>query len=362
MGNAAPAKTATPPKTVQTKSPISITVVGIKGEVKSNVLSRLDIKKNLITPTQPKIVRWRFFKSIPKEVKQAIQPYGFFKPTVTTQLKQLPNKWQIKVNVQPGRRMKFTSVKVIINGAGKTDRAFKAYLADLPIQPGDNFNSQKYESIKDRLQNIANARGYFQAKIVESKLKINLSDYTSTAKIIYDSGIRYRFGKTIFEASKLRESLLRRYLRYSPMEYYKNHLIEQTRLDLTNSNYFQQVVMTPQINQAVNYVVPIKVKLFPQDQVIYSLGAGYGTDTGIRGLASMDLRWLNSYGHSFKALARGSQLNSELAGTYTIPGFKPARDFFSITGGLVRLDQTTGKGKNAQLGANYQILVNDWRI
>lgn len=355
---AAGANTAKPPK-----PPVfDITLHGISGNAFKNVTKQLNLKKDLIPPNQPAVVLFSFYKNIPQETKQALQPYGYFKAHVVTKLQRKQGIWHVNVYITPGKRLKFTKVNVSIIGEGKNDKAFTKYLQKLPIKSGDNFNSEKYDNIKMTLQEISNKFGYFNAKLIDSKLTVDLRNYTSTAMIVYQTGKRFMFGNTNFSPSPIKNSLLQRYLTYTPGQYYRAKKLDKTRVDLINSPYFQQVAIAPQISRAQNRHVPIDIKLFPQDQVIYSFGAGYGTDTGIRGLISTDIRYLNAAGHSFKMLLRAAQNNSQLAGTYTIPGPKPARDLFSISGGLLDLDQVTGSGKNAQLGGSYQTRLFGWQI
>lgn len=342
--------------------PVSVIISGIGGKALKNAQSRLDIQSHLITLQQNNEVKWHFYGNVSKQIKQAVEPFGYFKCKVKTSVVKKGKYWTIYARVTPGKRLHFTQVSIQVTGPGQKDKVFRRYLNKVPIQAGKPFNSNKYQKTKDALQNIANLRGYFNAKFVTSKLVVNLSSYTSQVDIEFATGPRFRFGVTHFSASAIRQSLLKRYFTYDYGQYYSGKKLEQSRINLSSSDYFQQVVMLPKISQAKNDTVPIHTTLYAQDQVVYNFGAGYGTDTGIRGMAAMDIRWINSHGHKLKAMLRGSQRNSQLAASYIIPGLKPAKNFFTINGGLVYMDQVTGTGRSAQLGTSYQTLVRGWRL
>lgn len=348
--------TASPP-------PFVFNLVGVDGPALANVHTQLTTQAATIDPSQPDIVRWRFFQAIPQEVNKALQPYGYFKATVHTRLVRQPKRWHISITIHPGPRLKFSKVAVHITGAGSKDPVFNRYLHRLPAKVAHNFNSEYYVSIKTHLQHIASSRGYFNAKFITTELRINLNNYTSAIIIQFDTGPRFRFGQTHFSASPIKSTLLTRYLLYRPGQFYQSNLLNKSRDDLGKTTYFKRVTATPDLTaKSQPTVVPIYIDPIPQDRVSYTFGAGYGTNTGVRGLASMQLHWLNASGHHLSTLLRGSQTNSELATSYFIPGRNPATSFYAINGGLIHIDQPTGKGNKAQAGISYQTQLGKWQL
>lgn len=349
-------------KVEQGRANIVLNISGLSGEVLENVKSRLDIKKQNIFASQADIVKWNYYRTIDKEVEAAIQPFGYFEAEINTDLTRQNDQWTISIVVKPNRRMQFQRVDIQVFGEGQSDPAFQKYLAKIPIHPGDYFNSGHYTNVKDTLQNMASNRGYFRAKFIKSKLVVNLRSYTASVLIDFDTGARARIGATTFSPSPFKQELLQRYLAYEPNELYNNYLLDQSRQNLSNSGFFQSVVVMPEINRINQKEVPITITMHPQDQVIYTFGAGYGTDSGPRGLAATNIRWLNSSGHSMKMQVRGSQYNSEAGLNYTIPGKNPAIDSYTFNTGVMYLNQVTGTGKNAQAGFSYQTKVADWQL
>jgi len=340
----------------------TLIIHGVKGKALENIKNRLISKQNSLSPEQTDLARWRYYLEASREIKNALKPYGYFKAKVKTHLERDDNHWRITAEIDLGHRLTFTTIDVQVTGPGANDPSFTRYLAHLPIKPGSPFNSERYEQIKDRLQDIANTQGYFKAKLTHSELRIDLERNETAVTLVLNTGPRYHFGETQFSPSPLDTSLLKSYLEYSPNTPYLNKKLEKSRSNLSGSNYFQQVTMTPDVKHAHDFLVPIKTKLTPQDQVVYSLGAGYGTTTGPRALASMDLRWLNRYGHSLKTLARISQFNSTIEGIYTIPGRHPATQYYTISAGVSELNQSTGTGKNLRSSFAYHTHLAKWRF
>ena len=62
----------------------------------------------------------------------------------------------------------------------------------------------------------------------------------------------------------------------------------------------------------------------------YSLGAGYGTDTGVRGTAAWTVPRVNSYGHRFRVQMQLSQIEQLFDARYDMPVGDPALEKFSL--------------------------------
>lgn len=109
---------------------------------------------------------------------------------------------------------------------------------------------------------------------------------------------------------------------------------------LSGSGYFNSVLVKPQITDVQS--VPVLVHLQTVSKYNYTLGAGYGTDTGVRGRAGLNIIPVNKQGHKFHALAQGSFTQNALQAQYIIPGKNPVYDQYSVTGNFSNLNYTTG--------------------
>ena len=72
---------------------LSVEVLGIKGAEKNNVLAHLKIEKDKnSTDLTPLRIR-RLHAQAPQEIRQALQPYGYYKPLIQARLIRQEGEW-----------------------------------------------------------------------------------------------------------------------------------------------------------------------------------------------------------------------------------------------------------------------------
>ncbi|MCX7125195.1 MAG: BamA/TamA family outer membrane protein [Gammaproteobacteria bacterium] len=337
-------------------------ITGINNPIiKKNVdLSLQNYRSRLHFPlTQEELQR--FSDKGPKFIRKSVAPYGYFKCQTQSILKKTEKYWLVQFNVTLGPTLPITALEIHISGAGKNDPEFIAWKKHLPFRLGQALQTDDYENAKSSLYNVATRRGYFSAKMIKTQIQINLTRYQSTIIIDFNTGPRYRFGETTFTKSPFYDSFLHHFLTYHAGEYYNADKLETTQEGLVHSDYFDQVTPKIKLKEAKNNVVPIEIAMIPRRAKTYTLGAGYGTDTGVRGTMGITLRQLGHKGHRFKALIRGSQTNSTATARYMIPGFDPAHDLFSIGTGASYINQSTGSAHNAEFALSYARSKGKWK-
>lgn len=340
---------------------LHIHIVGITGDAQKNVVLALqNIRDHLDYPlTSFEILRFR--DQAPKVIQNALAPYGFFQSQVKSTLITSRDGWTTLFSITPGAPVRIASVVITIQGQGKTDPAFQMWLSKKTLKPGDILLTQQYENIKTDLYNLATQRGYFNATMKRSNIVIDLKNNLASIMIVYDTGPRYRFGETTFSKTPFHARFLKRFLQYQPGEYYSAAKIEETQSGMVASQFFNQVLIKPVPKEAKNNVVPISIFLLPRKAKEYTVGAGYGTDTGIRGTVGMTLRNLNGSGHRFQTFLRGSEDNSSFVTKYLIPGKNPGRDLFGLNASISNINQVTGHGQSFQAGPDYTMTVGRWK-
>ncbi len=337
-------------------------VTGIDNSViKKNVnLTLQNFRSNLHVP-MTWIDRQEFNRKAPELIQKAVEPYGYFRSQVKSTMTKTPQGWVDALTVTLGPALPITQIQIEVQGSGKNNPVFEKFLKLLPLHVNEPLQTEQYENIKTDLYNIATRLGYFDAQMVKSQIRINLQKYHAKIIIIFQTGARYRFGPTTFSSSPFHVRFLNRFLEYKQGEYYDAEKIEKTQEGLIAGNYFTQVLIKPEPKNAVNGYVPIHISIIPRKKKAYTLGLGYGTDTGIRGTLGFSLRRIGHDGHRFHTLMRASPNNSSLTAKYIIPGFHPARDQFNIAAGVSNMSQSTGSARNAKFGASYIISRTHWK-
>jgi len=341
--------------------PFRYKVIGVNNDIiKKNInLTLLNLRSSFSFPMTEKEMD-HFIKKAPKAIQTAVEPYGYFRSQVESSLVKKSDGWYATLYVNLGPALPIRSVQVEIKGEGKTDPKYVEFLKKLPFKIGAPLQTEMYDTEKARLYDIATERGYFNASMLKSQIRINLTQYYARIIFIFDTGKRFRFGPTTFTKTPFYDSFLQRFLAYKKGDYFDAKKLEKTQFGLVSSNYFDQALITPEPKKAVNGYVPIKVSLILRKRKAYLFGVGYGTDTGPRATLGLSVRRIGHEGHRFHTILRGSQYNSSLTAKYIIPGWHPANQLFTIGAGGSYIKQSTGTANNAKFAVSYTILSDHW--
>ena len=144
------------------------------------------------------------------------------------------------------------------------------------------------------------------------------------------TGERYRFGPTTIEQNAVRDSLMRRYLRWQEGDWYSAEALLRTQFALDDSQYFSLAEVLPAERDRQSRIVPIRITSEPNRRHVYTIAAGYGTDTGARGTLGWEDRRLNDRGHRLRAQVRVSGIEDSVGLTYAIPWTDPALEKVSF--------------------------------
>lgn len=304
-------------------------IIGVKGKLLTNIQSRLTELE------QTKPLNRETDDELRLEVEKAMQPYGYFKPHIS--LRRRP----LQITISPGPRMFITSLNVSIKGDGAENPEVKKALNDLPIRQGKPLNSAKYEEAKQNLLNAAERQGYLHASFETAEMLIDTNSNTAEIKLLLNTGPQYFFGQVQFDPTFITTDLLYRYVPFQYGQPYSTDKILTLNSQLASSGYFRSVSVKPQINDNARYI-PVDIHLQRASRINYSLGAGYGTDTGIRGRAGLHVVPVNRAGDKFNLVALGAMNQSALQAQYVIPGRNPITDQYNINANLSALNYNVG--------------------
>lgn len=326
----------------------------------TNVLAYLEINEfNGKPPPAESRLRWLNDRA-PDQIRQALQPFGYYQPEIEDKLEQRENKWLASYAVKLGPPLRIVAVDVKILGDGGTDKAFQKILANLPLRKGDTLVQPTYEKLKQDLQWLATERGYFDAKMATSEIRVNLEENTAVVKLHFDTGERYRIGQINFPDNALAPEFLRRYLDFNTGDSYDVNNLLKLQSDLISSEFFDQVEVSAPLDEAHDYTVPVDVSLTPRKANKYTFGIGYGTDTGVRGRAAIEGRLLNRWGHHYKAELQASQIQYSLGGEYIIPGKDPRVDQYSLRASLLAQNNDIQESQTARIGISKKQQGKSW--
>ena len=335
------------------KTPITIKIIGLpKGDMLTNVQNQLSISAKQLGNNPSRLSVINLYHSSPKAIQQAMSPYGYFRPHIQSSIQMIGSRqWILQYTIEQGDPVMLITVDVSVTGAGANDPAFQALVKNFPSQPGAILNTVLYERGKSSLSDLAVKRGYFNALMVENKVSVNLLTEEARIHIHFETGDRFRFGKTQFDSTYFDPKFLERYLNYTPDEYYDATKISALQDHLSSSGYFNNINIHPGLNPDIlksQKPVPITIHLTPSPSRQYQIGSGYGTDTGIRGLAGLTMRHLTPTGDKFSTFLYASQayksnsINHYLVSNFDVPGKDPVTQQYEV--GFGAGEQTLPQG------------------
>ena len=322
---------------------IRIELEGVDGDLRRNVLTFLSLARYADRDRiQPDAIQ-RLYNRIDDEVRSALRPYGYYEPIVNSSISG-PDKdkhWHVKIAIDPGVPVLIDRVSVRIDGAGAEDEVFKRLTANPPLHSGERLSHADYDQYKGSLTRAAATYGYLDARMLRSEMQVDLATHKANIFLELDSGEHYFFGATTIEQTAVRESQIRRFLRYREGERYNALLLLRTQFALDDSQYYSTVEVQAGERDLVNHTVPITIRASNARRG-YSFGAGYGTDTGLRGTVAWTVPRVNSYGHRFRAQMELSQIEQLFDARYDIPLGDPAVE----KGSFDLLGQQANYGEN----------------
>ncbi len=350
-----PAATGAPAAT----GTLAVLVEGVEGAPRDNILAFLDINRFAGKPAPEETeLRW-LHGNAERNIRDALQPFGYYEPAIESALNRVAAGWEARYRIQPGRAMRVAAVDIQVLGEGEQDPAFQKLLAALPVAKGQVLDQPKYEQLKLNLETLATERGYFDARFTEHAIEIDLQAYEAAVKLHYDTGKRYRFGDIAFKQDILSPKLLNRYPRFKPGDPYDANELLKLQSDLGGSPYFSQVQIDTS-QDTVTHTAPIDVQLTPNKKRKFSAGLGYGTDTGVRGKAKVEQRWINRQGHHYEAELQLSPIKSVLGFKYIIPGQDPTTDEYALTAGYTLQNYDDQDYERVALGGSWQRQDGKW--
>lgn len=348
---------------VSAQESVRVTIEGVDDALLENVRLMLSIEQQRDSPDlTPGRLRRLHSKAL-EEIPLALQPFGFYRSQVSTELRQEPDgSWFARYVVSPGLPLPLRQVELTLLGEALEDESFTALQKGAPLQPGQPLSHPLYEKYKRDLLRLAEERGYFDAVFTQQAIRIELQPYHADIALQLNSGRRYRYGPVTFSGEiELELELLQRYLPFASGDYFSSAQLQSLQQVLSQSDYFNHVEIRVEREQAVDGSVPITVLLTMRQRSKYRFGLGYGTDTGPRGSMGLERRYTNGRGNRFAAELMLSQIKQSAEANYTIPLQNPSSDR-AVLHSEYRLDQTEDIDSRALLvGAGIERAAGLWR-
>ena len=312
--------------------PYSITIVtdDLKKEQKDQLLNILSVHRQRNSPYLTPDYIERLYEKGTSELKKALQVFGYYKATINSTINKEQTSWLIEYTINAGPAIKVGDLNIVITGSGRNDEAVRNWYQAFPLASGDTLDQQKYEQAKSSVRQILQDYGYLDGQLTAHELRISLTNNSADVVLHINTGDRYRFGDISFIQDIFALSYLNGFLPFASGDFYQTSLLTELQKLLSQSGEFQRIEVTPQIDQTTDQQIPVRVLLVPRKPKRYSIGIGYGTDTGARARLGFQRRQITATGHRADFDVFYSQVKTEFTANYYIPLKKPASDFFNL--------------------------------
>ena len=134
-----------------------VELVGVEGPLAANVLAYLDLDDEPCDAPQWRIEQQQ--RSAPGRIRDALQAFGYYEPTVTPELTFEESCWHARYTVAPGEPVRIRTLKLGLAGEAQNDPSFVTAVADAGLRVGDALDHGAYERLKRRLTDLARERG-----------------------------------------------------------------------------------------------------------------------------------------------------------------------------------------------------------
>jgi len=343
---------------------VNVEVRGVDEKLRANVLAYLSFERYRKGGAELNAdMVERLHNRVEREVQDALRPYGYFEPQVSSAVTDLgKGEWRVVVDIKPGRPVLVTSIEVKVTGPGETDPLFKRILVHPLLKPGDRLNQADYDAIKSDLQRTAATYGYFDARLTRNELLVDPPNYTARIALELETGERYRFGPTTITQDVVKESLVRRYLRYHEGDPFDLTQVLRTQFALDDSQYFTNLEVRPGTPDSATHLVAVDIHADPNRRHRYSFGAGYATDTGARATLGFEDHRINSSGQSFSVTAQFAKITRyNVVTSYIFPVGDPAVEHFALNGNIEQQTLADVTAYTQSVGPSFTLVKGGWQ-
>lgn len=296
-----------------------------------NIQSSLSLFQSLGHDEPPARLEY-LFNQADQQTRQALEPFGYYTPTIRLQIKRLNRATTILIDVDKGSPVRVGRATIALVGAAATDQYLQQDLQQFRPKPGQVFSHPRYEASKLRISRRLNERGYFAAQFRQRKVTITRASHRADIDLIWDSQLRYNMGPVTFDYDYFCPGLFDPLVYWRQGDYYHEGRLDRLRQSLTKLDYFSSIEIEPRPDLAdAKRQVPIRVTVKQAKRTIYNAGMSYGNESGPGLRTGIERRYLNRRGHKINTQLDYALKHKSLSSTYRIPAFGWLDGWYAFT-------------------------------
>lgn len=340
---------------------VRVEISGVSGAELDNIRARLSIQRRSAENLDEAEVE-RLHQRAKKEVRAALQPFGYYEPQLESRLEGRPPGQVARYRVDPGPLTRLVAYDVELIGEGAHFTPLMEAATALRARRAERLLHERYNAAKRELADAAYRYGFLDARWAVSELRVEPERREARAVLHLDTGPRYFFGEVSLEQDILEPAFLERYISLKPGQPFDPKALLAQQFALGDLDYFDTVDIDPQRDRADDqHRVPILIRLTPRARAHYDLGLGYGTDTGARATIANEWRRVNDKGHKVLADLRLAEVKNTIRSEYRIPIGRLPGDHLAFTAGSQAERLADGKTFSYTVGGGVNRSGGNWK-
>lgn len=276
----------------------------------------------------------RLYCDADQQIRQALEVYGYFAPTIDQTLEWDEDCWRAVFTIDRGPRVKLRNVRIGITGPGESDQELVAALRKGDdLVAGKGLNQRAYDEFKAAFASVAQRRGYFDGRFAAGRIDVFPAELAADITLDFVSGERYRFGPVTLDQDVVDPQLALRYVNFKTGDPYDAELVNELYTDLLAGGYFQNVELRTTPRPAPDLDVPVTIVLTASAPRTWKTGVGYATDTGAKFRLDFLNQRLNRKGHQLEFNSTFAQVTGQATLAYRLPRGSPRDEWLSLETG-----------------------------
>jgi translocation and assembly module TamA len=312
---------------------LEIDVQGLEEPMLGNVVARTQSFRITGNSRISRKHREKMQADAERRASSALRPYGYYHAVVHGDMKSAGDgNWVLTLHIDKGPPVIITDVRVDLSGPGETDAGLLNWQASWPLPPGLVLDQVTWEEQKAEALDLAEIHGYLGARFSEQAIRLDLDNNTAELALVLETGDQSVMGSIVYNQDEVAVAVLESLPRFSEGQVYDQWLIEQFRLDLWKTGYFNniEVVEERRLEESpprVNLVVNMETR----KRNTYQGSIGFGSDTGFRLQAIWNQHLLSSRGDSLDVGVGWQQKNNQvsLRTAYRQPRKVPGQQYWT---------------------------------
>lgn len=339
--------------------PVELDLSGVSGAQRVNVegtLSLARLRERAVGEAQAR----RYLNRVGREVGEALSPLGYYEASARTGLEWAGDRWRARVAVDPGPPVVIRSVRIEL-GPDSVAARIAPGLPPHAVRPSEVLHHGEYETLKRAVLSAAVDLGHLDAAFDTAAVRVDRSGRTADVTLRLAPGPRYRLGPVTFLQDAVDPAVLRRLVPWQSGAAYDSRLLLDLQQGVSGEPYVGSAQVVLARDRSVADTVPVDVYLVMDRPQRYSIGGGYGSDTGPRGTVVAEFRRLNRRGHSAEADLRISVIERRATGRWLIPLRGRRASILTLAGGFADLTPETSDTQTFLGSASVGGLIGGWR-